>query len=369
MGQLPGAVHPARRRRRCTRAQGRPVAPADAARLGWLVRDQVIRVRVRRLDGARRPPPRRPRGLDRGQARAPRGECRSNRPHDGGGGRVLRRRAAARAPLRRDRGRRRVRPGTRAGDPLPHARFALGRVHRAERRRPEPRRAHEHDPLGSQPWLRRPAALSRAGADDGDRRPTPRPRSRRARAAQPDPGRCNAVPHALGRALRLRRLRGLPRQGARAGRLRRARRTGRRTPSRWWPRRDRARVHRRALDLEHGVHHARADRRRARADAAQVRQRRGSLDRDRSARRDHRQAGFDTAGPGPPHGLRPGRRRRARLHSRRRHRDVRDGHGERALDGRLRQLLLALLRRRRRCRPGGGTQAPCQDRRDPRARR
>ncbi len=212
--------------------QGRPAAAADAARLGWLVRDQVVRLRVRRADGARRPAPRRPRGLDRGPARAPRGERRRDRPHDGGRGRVHRRRAAARAPLRRDRGRRRVRPGTRAGDALPHARLALGRVHRAERRRPEPRRAHEHDPLGSQPRLRRPAALPRARADDGDRRPTPRPRSRRARAAQPDPGRCDAVPHALGRALRLRRLRGLPRQGARAGRLRRARRTGRRAPSR-----------------------------------------------------------------------------------------------------------------------------------------
>ena len=147
------------------------------------------------------------------------------------------------------------------------------------------------------------------------------------------------------------------------------RRTGGRAAGRGWPRRDRARVHRRALDLEHGVHHARPDRRRARAGAAEVGQRRGSLDRDRPARRDHRAARLDAAGPGPPHGLRPGRRRRARLRSRGRHRDVRDGHGERALDGRVRQLLLALLRRRRRRRPGGGTQAPRQDRRDPRARR
>ena len=147
VGQLPGAVHAARRRRRRTRAQGRPAAPADAARLGWLVRDQVVRVRVRRVDGARRPAPRRAGDLDRGPARAPRGERRRDGPHDRGRGRLHRRRAAARAPLRRDRGRRRVRPGARAGDPLPHARLALGRVHRPERRRAEPRRAHEHDPL------------------------------------------------------------------------------------------------------------------------------------------------------------------------------------------------------------------------------
>ena len=135
------------------------------------------------------------------------------------------------------------------------------------------------------------------------------------------------------------------------------------------PRRDRARVHRRALDLEHGLHHARPDRRRARAGAAEVGQRRGSLDRDRPPRRHHRSARLDAAGPGPPNGLRPGRRRRARLRSRGRHRDVRDGHGERAVDRGVRQLLVALLRRRRRRRPGGGPQAPRQDRRDPRARR
>ena len=46
--------------------------------------------------------------------------------------------------------------------------------------------------------------------------------------------------------------------------------------------RDRARLHRRAVDLEHGLHHARPDGRRARAHAAQVGQRRGCLDRDRS---------------------------------------------------------------------------------------
>ena len=55
LGQLPGPVHAARRRRRRARAQGRPAAAADAARLGRLVRDQVVRVRVRRADGARRP--------------------------------------------------------------------------------------------------------------------------------------------------------------------------------------------------------------------------------------------------------------------------------------------------------------------------
>ena len=57
------------------------------------------------------------------------------------------------------------------------------------------------------------------------------------------------------------------------------------------------------------------------------------------------------------------------LRSRGSHRDVRDGHGERAVDRGVRQLLVALLRRRRRCGSSGGPQAPRQDRRDPRARR
>ena len=96
----------------------------------------------------------------------------------------------------------------------------------AERRRAQPRRAHEHDPVGPQPRLRRAAALPRARADDGDRRATPRARPGRARAPQPDPGRRDALPHALGRAVRLRRLRGLPRPRARARGLRRAARAG-----------------------------------------------------------------------------------------------------------------------------------------------
>ena len=69
----------------------------------------------------------------------------------------------------------------------------------------------------------------------------------------------------VGRAVRLGRLRGLPRPRARARRLRRAPGAGRRAAGRGPPGRDRARVHRRAVDLEHGLHHARPDRRRARA--------------------------------------------------------------------------------------------------------
>ena len=334
LGELPGAVHAARRRRGRARAQGRPAAAADAARLGRLVRDQVVGVRVRRADRARRPPPRRA-----GDAGSRTGSSTSRR--------APRRRAA----------RPRSRPASRADGRLLALRYDAIEDVGAYVRAPEPATLYRMHgslsgayrvpnvavrnrvvltntiPSGPQPRLRRAAALLRARADDGDRRPAPRPRSGRARAPQPDPGRRDALPHAVGRAVRLGRLRGLPRPGARARRLRRARERGStRLRADGRPRRDRARLHRRAVDLEHGLHHARPDRRRARADAAEVGQRRGRVDRDRPARRDHRAARVDAAGAGPPNGLRPGRRRRARLRSRGRHRDVRDGHGERAVD-------------------------------------
>ena len=87
------------------------------------------------------------------------------------------------APVRRDRGRRRVRARARAGDALPHARLALGCVSRAERGSAEPRRPHEHDAEWAQPRVRGPAALPRARADDDDRGEPARDRSGGARGA------------------------------------------------------------------------------------------------------------------------------------------------------------------------------------------
>ena len=183
------------------------------------------------------------------------------------------------------------------------------------------------------------------------------------------PGGGDAVPHALRGAVRLRRLRRLSRRGTRARGLRppaHRRRGGARGGA---PDGDRSRLHRRALDLEHGLHHPGADRRRARPDAAEVRQRRGRIGDDRPARGHHRQDRHHTPGPGTPDGLRPGGRRCARLHTGRRHRALRDGYGRRTLDGRLRQLLVAVLGCRRRRRPGSSAEAEGQGRRDPRPRR
>ena len=137
-------------------------------------------------------------------------------------GRLHLRWRARRTPLRRPRGRRRLRPRSRAGNALPHARVAGRRVPRPERRRAEQDRADEHDPLGLEPRLRRPAALLRPRARDGNRRPAARDRPCRARATQPRARRRNAVPHAERRPLRLGRLRGLPRPGGRARGTRRA---------------------------------------------------------------------------------------------------------------------------------------------------
>ena len=85
-------------------------------------------------------------------------------------------------------------------------------------------------------------------------------------------------------------------------RLRRAPGAGGRAAGRGRPGRDRARVHRRALDLEHGVHHARPDRRRARARRC----------RSRATPREPRSRSTRTAGSpcGSP------RRRRARATAR-----------------------------------------------------
>ncbi len=112
-------------------------------------------------------------------------------------------------------------------------------------------------PTRAQSRLRRPAALPRARADDGDRGRPARARPGRAPAAQLDCGRRVPVPDAFWRPLRLRRLRGLSRRRARARPLRRAACGGGRRARRGKARRDRARLRRRAVGLEHGLHHAR----------------------------------------------------------------------------------------------------------------
>ena len=354
VGELPGAVHAARRRRGGARPARRPAAAAHAAGLGRLVRHQGGRAAVRRADRARLARARRPGALDRGPARAPRRELRLDRADHRGRGGLHRGRRARRAALRRARGRRRVRPRARAGDALPDARLALRRLPRAERRRAEPRRAHEHDAVRPQPRLRRAAALLRARADDGDRRPAARARPGRARAPQPRAGRRDAVPHAVRRRSTTR---------ATTRRASTTRSSSRATTSFARPRR--ARRGRRG-GWRGSVSRASSSRRSRTWATSRSRRRRSSARRalPKSGNAEGASVAIDPLGgitvrlATTPQGqghrtvVRPGRRRRARLRPGGRHRPVRARHRDDAVDGRVGELLVALLGRRRR--------APCR---------
>ena len=371
VGELPGPVHAPRRRRGGARPARRPPPPADAARLGRLVRDQGGRAPVRRPDRARR----RARsacpcaGPRTGSSTSPRARPRPGASTEVEAG-FTRRRRARRAPLRRDRGRRRVRPRARAGDALPDARLALGRLPRA---RTSPRGTASCSRTRSRPGSTAASAgrSSTSGSSGRWRSPragsgSTRPSSRGATSCRPT--RCRTA-------------------------RRRARSTTRATTR---P------ASTRALELA-GYDELRARASAARADGRlvgvglacvvepsisnmgyitlaqtaveraptlpEVGERRGRVGRDRPARRDHGAARDDTAGPGAPHGLRPGRRRRARLRARGRDRAVGAGHRDDAVDGRVRELLVALLRGRRRGGAGGGAEGAGEGRRDPRARR
>ena len=179
------------------------------------------------------------------------------------------------AAVRRDRGRRRVRARARAGDALPDARLARGRVPRAERGGPQPRRPHEPLPDGLNRGFGGPQlylALERTMAIAARRLGIDPAELRRRNLVATDefpyrtPSRRRSTTPATTRAASTTR--------SRSSRYdeRRAERGGARgRPAR----RHRDRLRRRAVDLEHGLHHARRDGRGAGAGAAEVRERRG----------------------------------------------------------------------------------------------
>ena len=156
-----------------------------------------------------------------------------------------------------------------------------------------------------------------------------------------------SVPGRLRLAARLRRLCG------RAGRRRRRRTprpapgAARRRPRRGTPLRHRVRGRGRAEHLQHGLHHHGADRGGARAGGAEGRRGGKRDDRDRSDRIDRGARRVGAAGPGPPDGPRPGRRRRAGGGARRRHGERGARHPEGPVVDRGRELLQPLLRRGR----------------------
>ena len=165
--------------------------------------------------------------------------ARDHRPR----GRVHVRRRAARAPLRRARGRRRVRPRARAGERstgcTARYRAPTASPHVAARNRVV---LTNRCPTGLNRGFGGPQlylALERTMAIAA--RPA-RARPGRARAPQPDRRGRVPVPHAVRRALRLGRLRGLPRRRARARPLRRAARGAARGARGRPPLRDRHRL-------------------------------------------------------------------------------------------------------------------------------
>ena len=222
--QGPFTLHAvAARGARAARARSCGCSPRRTRRLVRRSRPSVYAYVV--LIGLAVAPARRARDVDRGPARASRRAARS-RP--GASTEVeaafARGRRAARAPLRRGRGRRRVRPRARAGDALPHARLALRRLPRAAT---SPRATAivltNRMPIGPEPRLRRAAALLRRSSGrwrspPGGSGSTP-PSSRAATSSRPT--RCPYRTPSR-RPLRLRRLRGLPRRRAASSRATRS---------------------------------------------------------------------------------------------------------------------------------------------------
>ncbi len=105
LGELPGPVHAALRRRGRARPPGLEAPAGHAARLRRLLRHQVVGLHLRRAARARLAQARRARALDGGPARASRRVGPRNLTRDDRRGGVRRRRRAARAALR---GRRRT---------------------------------------------------------------------------------------------------------------------------------------------------------------------------------------------------------------------------------------------------------------------
>ena len=340
--ELPGAVHAPLRGGGCARPAGLEAAPAHPARLRRQLRGQGHRLRLRRPDGARLEAPRRPGALDRGPGGASRRQLGLDGTHDDRPRRILRCRRAARARLRRRRGRRRLHPSSRAGDALPDARLALRCLPRRPRRRQEQGRAHEPLSHRPQPRLRRATAVPRARGDDerGRARLGLDPAElRRRNLVRAD----DFLPHPVRRPLRLRRLRGLSRPSTRAGGVRRAARGagGRRGEGRSLGIGVACVVEPSISNMGYiTLAQTAAERAQGLPKSGNAE---GACDR-LAARRHHRPRRDHAAGSGPPHRRRPGGRRRARRPPGGRRRPDRRRHLDERLERRLGQLLLPLRR-------------------------
>ena len=310
----------------------RPAAPADAARLGRLVRDQVGRLRLRRAAGARLAALRRAGALDRGPARAPRSRARRrHRAADRGRGRRSPPTASCRAPLRRVED---VGAYVRAPEPAtlyrmhgsPAGAYRVPNV--AVRNRVV---LTNRCPTGLNRGFGGPQlyfalertmaiAARRLGLDPAElARRNLVPRRRDARTARRPAALYDSGDYAA-----------LPRRGARARRLRRAARASRR---------GRATTGGSSASASPASSSRRSRTWATSRSPRRPRSARSALPKSGNAEGasiaidplggDHRALRDDAAGPGAPHGRRAGRRRRARRRPGRRRRARRDRHRER----------------------------------------
>ena len=187
-GEFPGAVLDASGDG-ARAARGRAeIAPAHSAGFRRQFRHKAFGVSLCRADGARRAHHRPPGQMGRGPHRASgRRKLRPEPRHrDRGGGHQ--RRPHPRAQTRSARGLRRVFARADAGAALPHARRGHRRLRHRKCRGEKPRRAHQQNAGEPHPRLRRPAALSGAGAADAAHRGRAETRSARRDPAQSHSG-------------------------------------------------------------------------------------------------------------------------------------------------------------------------------------
>ena len=350
LGELPGAVHAALRRGRRARASRLEAAPDHPARLRRQLRDQVGGLRLRRPDGPRVAEARRARPLDRGPPRAPRRELGLDRPDDVG----------ARPAFSAER--------RAAGDsPTTCSRTSAPTSARPSRRRSTGCTARSRAPTasGTSPPAtassltnRCPTGLNRGFGGPQLYLALERTMTIAAQAARPRPGRAApAQPRPARTSSRTARRRAASTTRATTRAASTTCSSCRATPSGVRSRQPPAR--RAAWS---GSASPASSSRRSRTWATSRSRRPPRSGRRRLPKSgnaegatvivsplggDHRPDRDDAAGPGPPDGLRAGRRGRARRAARGRRRPDGARHHHERVERRVRQLLVALLGRRR----------------------
>ena len=179
LGQLPRPVQHDPGAGRLARRPGRPAPAARARGHRRQLRHQGGHLPLRHADGAGQQARRAPGPVDRGPAGAPGRVLGRSGPADAVRGRGHRGRDRHRAAGRPGRQRGRLPAPARAVHAVPVLRQHHRRLPHPGGAHPGPRRGHQQDPDRAEPRVRRPAAVLRPGAADGQGR----------RGRRPGPGR------------------------------------------------------------------------------------------------------------------------------------------------------------------------------------